>query len=202
MALGLSELLISINYDISTYPTLTKIIERLRGSTLYSERDHHIVAKELCAKHKIDLWAIDQMCFLYEEQIGLADAAKSTIEILSKSDLYKLENGMTTTQPTQASITITGLSNSNVSLHSPGSQQNLISNHNEADVFKELVAAIRSSQIPKGDSDALVAEVNALEQRHKNGQYASGYQEFIANVASHLTIVLPFLPALTKLLSA
>jgi len=202
MALGLSELLISINYDISTYPTLTKIIERLKNSTLYSERNCHIVARELCAKHGIDLWAINQMCLLYEEQISLADAAKSTVEILLKSDLYKLENGMAITQPNNPNITISGVSNSNVSLHSPGSQQNLIANHNEAEVFKELVEAIKSSQIPKAEADTLVAQVNTLQQRHKSGQYALGYQEFISNVASHLTIILPFIPALTKLLSA
>jgi hypothetical protein len=72
---------------------------------------------------------------------------------------------------------------------------------NQAKVFEQLTAALRSGIEDGLARDALLAAVGRMQASTSTpSAFAAAYSDFVAKAADHLTIVLPFLPALTHLL--
>jgi hypothetical protein len=69
-----------------------------------------------------------------------------------------------------------------------------------APVFADLRNAILGSTVEKGHQAELLARVDAMENARKSGGFMQQYQEFIACAANHMTVIAPFIPALTALL--
>jgi len=53
----------------------------------------------------------------------------------------------------------------------------------------------------EGDRVNLLAGLEAMEKAHKTPEFLTRYADFIRLAADHMTIVAPFIPALTALLS-
>jgi len=67
-------------------------------------------------------------------------------------------------------------------------------------VFVELKRAIELNVPSGGGQDVLLGGVKAMEETRGMGGYLARYQEFIKDAANHMTLVAPFIPALTHLL--
>lgn len=74
----------------------------------------------------------------------------------------------------------------------------VITSHDQ--VFADLRKQIESS-IPAGDEQKDVLEkLTALEQARESRSFGKRYAEFISAAANHMTLIAPFIPALTEML--
>jgi hypothetical protein len=68
-------------------------------------------------------------------------------------------------------------------------------------VFRDLRKAVDGSDIEPGQRTELLAHIEAMEEAHKTGGFVERYQQFIGCAANHMTLIAPFLPALTAFLA-
>jgi dimeric dUTPase (all-alpha-NTP-PPase superfamily) len=196
MALDMSIALQSINRDFTTYPTLTSIIERFNGTWIDSDLTK--IKSEGESAHKelgLNLWSFRQMLGMFEDQINLAKAVKHTLGLLKESDSYKLENGIPMKDKHQGSVNIANITNSNIAVGSHKTSQHIAQS---VDVFIKIVEAIESSDID--NKEELIAATREMEAASQAGNIAEAYKNFIALAANHMTIIAPFIPALSALL--
>jgi len=100
------------------------------------------------------------------------------------------------TIPSSQVINVQG-PNSRVSINSEDRSVNIINMNAKA--FADLRAAADEISEP-AERRQFLAEVDLLEEAHQKGNFLAGYQRFISQVADYMTIVGPFIPALTKML--
>lgn len=195
MALFMSDALCGINYDFTKYPTLTSIVNRFKNTWIYSDLES-VLAAGRAAHDELQLnnWAFSQMATLFQGQIDLASAVRQTLDMLRATDLYKQENGLPV-EKDKGGVTIKNISNCTIAVHSPGVTQTITS---DSSVFAELIQVLRASQI--GERDQLVGLVEEMSREHKGGNFVSAYKKFMEAAATHMTVLTPFLPALTSLL--
>lgn len=195
MAFFMSDALCAINYDFMKYPTLTSIVEGFKSTWVYSELEPMLAAGR-AAHEELELnnWAFSQMAVLFQGQIDLANAVRQTLDMLRATDLYKLENGLPV-EKDKGGVTIQHVSNSAISVHSSGVTQTVTS---DSSVFAELVKALQASHIE--ERDQLVGLVEEMSKQHGGGTFVSAYKRFMEAAATHMTVIAPFLPALTALL--
>ena len=75
-----------------------------------------------------------------------------------------------------------------------------VSTITEQQVFSGLRQAITESMPDDGERATILEKLNALEKSVHSSDFLSKYQAFINTVANHMTIILPFIPALTQML--
>lgn len=197
MGLFMSKALLTINSDFTTYPTLTSIVERFKGTWVFQELNFVTErARAGVLQVKFNNWAMDQMLALFEEQLGLLRAVRATLTLLSESNLFKLENGMALPDPAPSvRISVGDISNSAVAIHSANSSQTL---HREQTIFRDLIKAIEDSSID--NKDAVLSAANEMESSYRTGSWITSYKNFISVAADHLQVIQPFLPALASML--
>jgi hypothetical protein len=89
--------------------------------------------------------------------------------------------------------------NARVNFQSQDYSTNIVANHK---VFGELREAIHSGITDVTERQKLTALTEELEQNVDNrGAFTRSYQNFITSAANHMTLVAPFLPALTGFLT-
>ena len=94
-------------------------------------------------------------------------------------------------------IHVTG-PNSRVNLHSTDNSTNNVST---SPIFGEMAKAITESAIDDAEKDRLRQVISTMEAKlNDRDGYRTAYQDFMVAAATHITVVAPFLPALTKLL--
>jgi hypothetical protein len=118
-------------------------------------------------------------------------------------DHYQAKVRKTTSPPPlyqrAINIHVTG-SNPRVNLGSTDNSTNIVHSPDTAALFRELTDIIKA-QISSGqDKDALLAQVEQMRKAAGSAGYLRAYQDFIQLAANWMTIVGPFLPALTSLL--
>lgn len=92
-------------------------------------------------------------------------------------------------------ISVTG-ANARVNVGSTDNSTNVVAHHA---VFNELVGAIRQG-VPEPAQEALVASVREMESSQGKPGFIPAYQRFMSSAADHMTVIAPFLPALSALL--
>ncbi len=195
MGLFMSDALAAINYDITTYPTLTSIVKRFENTWVYKDLQYVIdEAQEAFNELSLNSWAFSQMITAFEEQMNLAEVVKQTLSLLEKSNLYKLENGLLV-EDEKPSINIQNVSNSNIAFQSDGAQQSISRNEQ---VFEDLLAVIKSSDIES--KEPLITAVEDMQAESKTGSIGDSYKAFIGVAANHMTLIAPFIPALTAMM--
>jgi hypothetical protein len=95
MGLFMTKALFTINYDFSTYPTLTAIIDRFKDTWIDQDLSGiNAEAKEAHDSLGLDNWAFNQMLGMFDDQIELGKAVRQTLNLLKNTGLYKQENGI------------------------------------------------------------------------------------------------------------
>lgn len=196
MALFLSDALSEINYDMSTYPTLTSIVTHFDETWINQDLESELnVAIEAHDSLELNCWAFNQMVIKYREQINLGVVVNKTLELLKSSNLYKQENDIPMEKET-SNITIGDVSNSNIAIQSDNVEQRIEVNNA---VFDELIKAIKCSDIE--NKEQLISTAEEMKAINSTGNsITESYKKFITLTASHMSIVAPFIPALSALL--
>ncbi|TDT44430.1 hypothetical protein DES49_0532 [Halospina denitrificans] len=195
MALFMSDALLSINYDITTYPTLSSIIERFEGTWIDSDLNHVVdEATQVYDEFGLNCWAFQQMVSTFRDQQKLAKIVKSTLNLLMETDLYKLENGMPVNKE-KSSVTINNVSGSNISVGSENVNQNI---EGTDAIFADLIAAIDEADIE--EKEALKETVVEMQEARGSSGFSDAYKKFVAASANHMAVIGPFIPALSGLL--
>ena len=100
--------------------------------------------------------------------------------------------------PRSSVMLVTG-PNARVNIQSADSSTNVVSGQSTT-VFDGVRDAINSSSLDENSTRPIVQSVDAMETAVGTKEFAKRYQEFIAAAAEHMTLVAPFLPALTQLM--
>jgi hypothetical protein len=90
-------------------------------------------------------------------------------------------------------------SHSRVNIRSEDRSVN-VSSITEPQVFSGIRDAVNQGVSDVIDRREILEKLAALEKSVNSGDFTSKYKEFINIVADHMTIILPFLPALTQML--
>ena len=93
---------------------------------------------------------------------------------------------------------ITG-NNARVNIHSTDNSINQVGGASD-EVFSQLIDVFRAQIGDAEARDKLVELVERMRQESKAGSFKGAYQRFISAAAEHMTIIAPFIPALTQLL--
>lgn len=88
--------------------------------------------------------------------------------------------------------------NSRFNLHSFDLSSNLV-DVEPNQLFKELRTVVARDVEDDDRRDEILRQVSELKKAQGTPQFLEAYQGFIASVADHMTIVGPFIPALTQL---
>ena len=89
--------------------------------------------------------------------------------------------------------------NTRVNMQSSDSSTNVV-NVESAVLFDNLREAIQKSSLDSTVARQLIQNVKAMQSAVGTKTFGERYKEFIAVAADHMTLVAPFLPALTQLL--
>jgi hypothetical protein len=76
----------------------------------------------------------------------------------------------------------------------------MTSTHVDTSVLTELRRAIEKSGIESSAQAQLLVAIEAMQKAHNTPRFVDHYKEFIALAANYMTIIGPFLPALSDLL--
>ncbi len=88
--------------------------------------------------------------------------------------------------------------NSRVNIHSIDNSTNIV---NDNGIFADLKNVISTRVNDSTDREALLKRVDDMQRSTDNKSgFLDAYQKFIANAASHMGVIAPFLPALAKLM--
>lgn len=202
MAIYMAGTLAEINYDFSRFPTLTSIVEGFDESWVNGNYDDKVPDKaiEICKKHDVNLWSVNQMFHLFKRQEKLLSAIRGTLNILKASDLYKLENGIEIMAKDKTTINVSGISSSSININSDNSTASVNQTYNEPEIFGEILSAIKSTDLDDGVKQDLLDSTQALALSHENGTFSSTYKDFMQNISAHITVFTPFIASLSALL--
>lgn len=199
MAIYMGDELLAINQDIGRFPTLTSILNTFEESWVSGKYNKELPnqAKEICNENEVNLWSVNQMISLFRQQEELLAAVRVTLNMLKDSDLHKRENGIPVVE-NPSSIHISGNTGSSINVQSDGASA--VTNYNEPKIFEEMIAAIKSKELPAQTEETLVDNVKLLAASHRTGGFKEAYQDFMQNVSSHITVFTPFLASLAGML--
>lgn len=94
-------------------------------------------------------------------------------------------------------VTVSG-PNSRVNIGSHDSSVNVAISDN---VFNDIRKALANAGIDSGELAVLQKKIAAMEAADDQSTFSKAYQGFVGSLADHITVVAPFLPALTQVLS-
>jgi hypothetical protein len=89
--------------------------------------------------------------------------------------------------------------NSRVNVQSRDHSVN-VSTITEQQVFSQVREAVIKGVPDEGEKLAILEKLDAMEKSIRSADFLPKYQAFINAVANHMTIILPFIPALTQML--
>lgn len=117
---------------------------------------------------------------------------------------YQAKVRKTTSPPPRyqraVNIHVTG-PNARVNVDSTDNSTNIVHSPETAAMFHELADIIKTQVVAGGERDALLAQVRLLRETVGGTGYLRAYQDFIQLAANWMTIVSPFIPPLTSLLT-
>jgi len=103
-----------------------------------------------------------------------------------------------TRQPQNVVYNLYG-ANARVNNHSTDQSVNII-NTSSDDLFDKLRQTIKESIDDENEKMELRMLVNELEANQKTGNFNQLYTKFITSAANHMTLISPFIPALSQLI--
>lgn len=202
MAIYMQGELAEINENFSKFPTLTSVVEGFDGTWVFGGYDEKMpdIAVEICEKNNVRLWSVEQMYLLFKKQEKILAAIRVTLNLLKSSNLYKLENGIDIMSDKQQTFYMSGVSGSSININSDNATAIVNQSYNEPEIFKEMIQAIKSSELGSVDSRNLIDNTQALAVAHENGNFSEAYKDFMQNISSHITVFTPFLSSLAAML--
>ncbi len=136
------------------------------------------------------------MIEVFDDQLRLLASVRKTLDLLKQTNLYKIEKGEVPVEK-ESNITI-GHINGKVNINSTDNSTNI--NIDSSSIFDGLTNAISNAPIEEKQKAQLLAKVEELRQAEGTGGFVQKYKDFMQNAANHMTVISPFIPALTSLI--
>ena len=203
MASYMAEMLAKINDDFSRFPNLTSVVNFFDKSWVYGNYDINVSdrAVEICQSYNKELWSVSKMSLLFKEQENILSAVRKSLDILKRTNLYKLENGIEVMNNDRTTVNVTGNSSSSINVNSDRSNAAVSQSYvATTTVFSNMVDAINSTSLENITKEELIKSIESLESSYQKGSFTDGYKNFMQNVSAHMTVFLPSIPHLTALL--
>lgn len=89
--------------------------------------------------------------------------------------------------------------NARINIGSTDNSTNTV-NENSEKLFADLSAALVKGIADRSERDRLLQVVYEMKQGQQAGTFKESYQKFISSAAEHITVIAPFLPALSAML--
>ncbi|MBX9936744.1 MAG: hypothetical protein K2Y10_09140 [Burkholderiaceae bacterium] len=185
--------------NIGQFPSLADYVDSF-DLTWVNERDdlEEFIEKIQTLTESLENvpWAVRRMIDVFEDQLRLLTAVRKTLDFLKQTTLYKVEKGDAPVEK-ESGITI-GHINGKVNINSTDNSTNITID--SSPIFGGLSSAISNAPIEEKQKTQLLAKVEELKQAEGTDGFVQKYKEFMQNAANHMTVVAPFIPALTTLL--
>ncbi|MCP4992069.1 MAG: hypothetical protein GY928_40260 [Colwellia sp.] len=202
MAIYMSSALSEVNFDFSAYPTLSSIVHGFDESWVNGNYDPNVpdVAAETCASHGVELWSVNQMISLFRKQEKLLSAVRVTLNVLKRTDLYKLENGIEIMEEKKSIVNVSGVTGSSININSDNANASVTQTYNEPSIFSDIIEVLKNADLAESTRSELIDNTQSLALAHEKGTFSESYKEFMQNVSAHITVFTPFLTGLAALL--
>jgi hypothetical protein len=89
--------------------------------------------------------------------------------------------------------------NARVNIHSMDASNNVV-DINQGELFNELILSLQKNIDNRDLKENLTRKVAELQQAQGTADFVVKYREFITMAANHMTIISPFIPALSQML--
>ncbi|WP_298303017.1 hypothetical protein [uncultured Erythrobacter sp.] len=93
-------------------------------------------------------------------------------------------------------ISVSG-ANSRVNINSTDNSSNSTTSN---EVFTDLRVAVQAGVPDAVERDAILAAIDEAEEAKGTAGFTSAYQKLMGSAANHMTVIAPFLPALSQML--
>lgn len=201
MAGAMADMLPSFN-EVGRYPFLLDFIARLERSWVSEVADHEAELeryREIAKAHKTP-WAIQQMIALYQEQLTMLKSVQTVMRRLKDSDLYRSEAGepMEKVRPQVVNIGVVGNVTGKVNVSSTDSSTTI---HMDNTVFASIRESLSAADIPTAELQRVLVRLDAMEKEVGKPKFVQCYSEFMSAAANHVSVIAPFIPQLSALLS-
>ena len=186
--------------NVGLYPTFADYIDSFEQGWAFEKDDLQLFltsVTELAESLENKPWAIGRMIEVFENQLKLLAGVRHTIELLKTSHTYLVDKGMVSMEkPSSISFgNVTG----RVNINSTDNSVNHTASHSQ--VFLDLSSAISNSALEGKEKLELLQMVEKMKESQGSTGFSKTYKDFVQNAANHISVVAPFLPALTALLS-
>jgi hypothetical protein len=185
--------------DVGQFPSLAEYIDSF-DRTWVNERDDLQTFLENIRAFTDSLdqppWAARRMIEVFDDQIRLLASVRKTLDLLKQTNLYKIEKGEAPVEK-EPNITI-GNINGKVNINSTDNSANI--NIESSSIFGGLSNAISNAPIEEKQKAQLLAKVEELRQAQGTSGFVQKYKDFMQNAANHMTVISPFISALTSLI--
>lgn len=142
-------------------------------------------------------WAVRRMIDIFDNQLHLLASVRKTLDLLKQTNLYKIEKGELPVEK-ESNINI-GHINGKVNINSTDNSTNI--SVDSSSIFDGLTNAISNASTIEDQKKAqLLTKVEELKQAEGTVGFVQKYKEFMQNGANHVTVISPFIPALTSLI--
>lgn len=185
--------------DIGKFPSLVEYVESFQTTWVYAHENLQAFiekTKELADSLDNPPWAIRRMIELFDDQLRLLASVRHTLKLLRQTNLYKIEKGEAPVER-EPSINI-GQITGKVNINSTDNSINttIVS----SPVFLSLVEAVSKSSIETDQKVQILERINIMKQTEGSSIFLQSYKDFMQNAANHMSIISPFIPALTALI--
>jgi hypothetical protein len=145
-------------------------------------------------------WSVRQMIEVFEDQLSLLEAVRSTLDILKKTQLYRADKGEHVMEPEKShpGVSIGVVNTERLYVHSTDNSTNFRSDSSE--VFKQLKTLLESIA-KSSETEKLSKDIQAMQSTVGTPSFTQHYKNFIQNASNHVTVFTPIFPALAQLLS-
>lgn len=149
----------------------------------------------------------EQVESLFFERTLLAADVGTQSPVAERIGLQIVERARTATEEmARTALAATTVYNLNgpgarVTINSTDNSTNVV-NVNAAGLFRELLHAVSTGVADSVERTTLLDRVSELESHQNTPGFARKYAEFMSLAANHMQVVLPFVPALTQLLTS
>lgn len=186
--------------DVGQFPSLAEYVDSFEKTWVYEHEDLQAfidAIKELVESLPRSPWAVRRMIEVFEDQLRLLASVRQTVDLLRQTNLYKVEKGEAPVER-EHSINI-GQITGKVNINSTDNSTNI--SVESSPIFNGLIEAISKSSIEANEKSQILAKVEAMKQAEGSSGFLQKYKDFMQNAANHMTVISPFIPALTSLIN-
>jgi hypothetical protein len=186
--------------DVGQFPSLAEYIDSFDHSWVNDSANLQAFIDKIKAitdSLEHSPWAVRRMIEVFEDQLRLLASVRKTLDLLKQTNLYRIEMGEAPVEK-ESNITI-GQITGKVNINSTDNSTSVTID--SSSIFGGLSNAITNAPIEEKQKAQLLAKVEDLKQAEGSSGFVEKYKDFMQNAANHMSIISPFIPALTSLIT-